>query len=183
MWSHLEKLREGYTRVFFQFFGRLEIFKKKKNWGLPYRIVRRIPGESGCEVPHNRICQVCACTETTGPVPAEAPRGHSGSTGSQSVAWYSHGSPALQRSRCGQLRPPDGERETGDEPPITTVIPAPPQSWDTLSPGSRARGRVSANRGQLRRVCCHGARGTPSHRSPVTEEGKQHRGCGGTLRK
>lgn len=80
------------------------------------------------------------------------------------VAWYSHGSPALRRSHRGQLRLPDRDRETGDEPlnmdtpafllGLSLLLPTlHPNSWDTLFHGSRARGHISTDRGQMRVSC------------------------------
>lgn len=70
-------------------------------------------------------------------IPAEEPRWHGGSTESETVAWYSHGSPALRHSRCGQLHPPDGDRKTGDEPLIATAIPVPPTAGTCCPLGAR----------------------------------------------
>lgn len=86
--------------------------------GLPYRVVGRIAGESGCSrVWQLRQSQIHMCTNTRGPIPAEVPgvlqrmlEGADGMAGAQKVkcvAWYSHGSPALQHSRYGQLHLPD----------------------------------------------------------------------------
>lgn len=47
------------------------------------------------------------------PEPQSLRRSPDGTVGIQKVkcvAWYSHGSPALQHSRCGQLRLPDRDR-------------------------------------------------------------------------
>lgn len=86
-------------------------------------------------------------------------RWHGRSTEVKHMAWYSHGSPALQRSHCGQFHLPDRNKKTGDElfnrdtatfplGPSFLLLSLHPNGWDTPTPRSRARreaGNVAAS--------------------------------------